>query len=185
MLRHIPPRVFLGSIHPLLYAPPAGATNRMPLCLCSNLYQCTNSLAHSYALSQTVPKEIFGRYFRLLNRNSEYALSLLTGGRLKEGAISSQWSVASSVAPFTGPPPTTILTYREREQKQCRAGSHTEDRIVPWSSAKHRRDGCHPHDQQPHKQQKQIAVINKISRYPTRLRKQRLLWGGVHVRQEA
>lgn len=45
-----------------------------------------------------------GRYFKVLNSDSEYGLSLLTDGRLNEGTIPNVCSVTSIVAPFMGPP---------------------------------------------------------------------------------
>ena len=45
-----------------------------------------------------------GRYFTVRNSASEYGLSSLTRGRLKEGTTPSHCKVASIVAPFIGPP---------------------------------------------------------------------------------
>lgn len=40
----------------------------------------------------------------VLNNDSEYGLSLLTAGRLKDGMTPSPCKVANIVAPFIGPP---------------------------------------------------------------------------------
>jgi len=40
------------------------------------------------------------RYFKVLNKDSEYGLSLLTDGRLNDDITPSRCSVASMVAPF-------------------------------------------------------------------------------------
>lgn len=45
-----------------------------------------------------------GRNFNVLNKDSEYGLSLLTPGRLREGAIPSRCNVASMVSPRIGDP---------------------------------------------------------------------------------
>src|SRR5690554_7914633 len=73
-----------------------GVTNRSLLCLCSWLYQLTKRSTQRRASSRLLnPAEGHpGRYFRVRNRDSENALSLLTRGRLYDGRTPSSASFA-------------------------------------------------------------------------------------------
>ena|GEM_PF-4207785 len=51
-----------------------------------------------------------GRYFKVLNKDSEYGLSLLTEGRLRLGATPKRCMVASMVSPFIGEPLSECTT---------------------------------------------------------------------------
>ena len=60
----------------------------MALWQCSWLYQCTNCVTQRRACSNPLNglTGIWGRYFSVLNRASEYGLSLLTAGLLRDAA---------------------------------------------------------------------------------------------------
>ena len=65
----------------------AGVTNRIALCKCSVLYQCTKAATHARAASRSANGCVgnAGRYFNVRKSASENGLSLLTPGRLNDG----------------------------------------------------------------------------------------------------
>src|SRR5690554_65562 len=83
-----------------------GVTKRSLLCLCSVLYQVTKRPTQRRAsLRLLKPDEGHsGRYFSVLNSDSEKALSLLTLGRLYEGITPSSSIFAFMVWAFIGAP---------------------------------------------------------------------------------
>src|SRR5690554_8030307 len=78
----------------------------MPLCKCSKLYHLTNLCTHSLASTRVLKplKGYSGRYFIVLNSDSEYGLSLLTLGLEKELWTPNFSKVARKVAAFMGLP---------------------------------------------------------------------------------
>src|SRR3990167_1404048 len=70
------------------------------------MYQSTNFLTHTSASSVDLNgvSGYCGQYFNVLNIDSEYGLSLLTDGLLKDGVTPRFCKVASIIEPFIGPP---------------------------------------------------------------------------------
>src|SRR5690554_1255295 len=89
-----------------------GVTNRNLLCLCSVLYQVTKPPTQRLASPRLLkPDEGHsGRYLRVLNNDSENALSLLTLDQLYEGNTPSSSIFAFMVWAFIGAPLSACST---------------------------------------------------------------------------